>query len=196
MTILKPLLVPPQPPLKHMAYPYLVLSRFIRNTFIQSLKMSTSYSMTPNYSIYALPAFYGMALVPLFYGNSIVMKATGGRIDFANPRGAATQENYRKSCDAATYATIERCKAAHNNAMENMPLFFAAVIVANMAGLDTGVMNFQCGLFLALRAVYTVLYIGVSNQNFALVRSVTWMTSVVGPLYLMVKAGNVMVDRK
>ena len=149
---------------------------------------------TSNYSIYALPAFFVLGLVPQVYASTLIKKATNGRFDNSNPRGQSIIQSYQKSTDAATFAKWERARAAHSNAMENLPLFSTAVICANMAGLDTGLVNTVCGAFLVLRALYTVAYIAVADKKLANVRSAFWIGSVGCCLYLMIKAGNVLVD--
>lgn len=96
---------------------------------------------TLNYSIYAIPAFYILALVPQIYSTVLIYRATNGRFDNVNPRGASFSEVCKKSLDKATLGRFERAKAAHNNALESLPLFASAVICANMAGLEKGMMN-------------------------------------------------------
>ena len=78
--------------------------------------------------------------------------------------------------------------------MENLPLFFASVIVANMAGLDIGMVNAVCGTFLGLRAAHAMVYVAVTDNALSSSRTFIWMGSVGCCLYLMVKAGNVLVD--
>lgn len=96
---------------------------------------------TSNYSIYAIPAFYILALVPYFYAGALLNRGTNGRVDNANPRGTSFSEITQKSLDKASLSRLERTKAAHANALENLPLFASAVICANMAGLDKGTLN-------------------------------------------------------
>ena len=48
---------------------------------------------------------------------------------------------YKKSLDRATLGKVERARAAEANALENLPVFAAAVICGNMAGLDVGTLN-------------------------------------------------------
>ncbi|KAL9073928.1 MAG: hypothetical protein Q9161_002550 [Pseudevernia consocians] len=96
---------------------------------------------TSNYSIYAIPAFYILALVPQFYSTVLIHRATNGRFDNVNPRGASFSETCKKSLDRASLGRFERSKAAHVNALENLPLFASAVICANMAGLEVGMVN-------------------------------------------------------
>lgn len=151
---------------------------------------------TSNYSIYAIPAFYILALVPQFYSTLLINRATNGRFDNVNPRGASFAETCKKSLDKATLGRSERARAAHTNALENLPLFASAVICANMAGLEKGMVNSMCGAFLGLRVVYTYVYIGVESPKLALVRTLVWMTSVGCCMTLLFKAGNVLVDGK
>lgn len=151
---------------------------------------------TPNYSVHALTAFYVMAFVPHLYSVALIYRATNGRQNNVNPRGVSSLETYQKSCDKATYARYERARAAHANALENLPLFAAAVICANIAGLDVAMVNMVCGVFLGLRTVYLSLYIAIERQALSYARSMVWMASAACCLYLLVKSGNVLMDGK
>ena len=96
---------------------------------------------TTNYSIYAIPAFWLLAFAPHFYSSALIHRGTNGRLDNANPRGASFAEMCKKSLDRATLAKVERARAAEANAFENLPVFAAAVICGNMAGLEVGTLN-------------------------------------------------------
>ena len=85
---------------------------------------------TSNYSIYAIPAFYVLALGPQLYTGLLI------KTDTVNPRGTSFSERRKKSLDKSTLGRYERARAAHLNALENLPLFASAVICANMAGLE------------------------------------------------------------
>lgn len=149
---------------------------------------------TPNYSIHAFTAFYLMAFVPQLYSTILIYRATNGRYNNVNPRGASSFETYKKGCDKATYDRFERARAAHANAMENLPLFAAAMICANMAGLDVGLVNMVCGIFLGLRAVHSLLYIAIEKHALSHARSIVWNASAVCCVYLLIKSGNVLMD--
>lgn len=120
---------------------------------------------TPNYSIYAIPAFYFLALVPQFYSTVLINRATNGRFDNANPRGASFSETCKKSLDKATLGRFERAKAAHTNALENLPLFASAVICANMAGLQKGMVN-------SVRTKYLLTQFILGSRHHSLRRTV------------------------
>ncbi|KAK4693736.1 hypothetical protein P7C71_g3714, partial [Lecanoromycetidae sp. Uapishka_2] len=132
---------------------------------------------TPNYSIHAITAFYLLSFAPQVYSTILINRATNGRFNTVNPRGSSSFESYQKSCDKATYARFERARAAHANALENLPLFAAAVICANIARLDYGTVNMICGVFLGLRALHSVLYIAIENRRLAYARSVVFSGS-------------------
>ena len=151
---------------------------------------------TQNYSIHAFTAFYLLAFVPQFYATAMIYRATNGRFNNVNPRSGSTAETYQKACDKATFSRFERARAAHANAMENLPLFAAAVISANMAGLDIDIVNTVCGIFLGLRVLHTALYIAIEKAALSRARSFTWMCSAGCCLYLLVKSGNVLMDGK
>ena len=101
---------------------------------------------TPNYSIYAIPAFWLIAFAPHAYSAALIHRGTNGRVENANPRGASIAEMYRKSLDRATFGKVERARAAELNSFENLPIFAAAVICGNMAGLDVGTLNSVSGV--------------------------------------------------
>ena len=189
--------------LRYSSYPIIRLPFFITSTARRPKSscqhssfflIQLSYKMSaPNYSLYALPAFYVLALAPQAYSTSLINRATNNRFDNANPRSPVTLQTYQKSTDAATYAKFERARSAHSNSMENMPLFFAAVILANMAKVNPELLNTLCAAFLAVRVLYIVLYIQVESKKLAYSRSVAWAGGAGICLYLMVKAGNVLV---
>ena len=71
---------------------------------------------------------------------------------------------------AAEGAKLKRREAAHVNGLENFPLFAAAMIVGNDAGLESGTLNF-CGVgYLACRCVYSWLYITVTKERTSYLR--------------------------
>ena len=71
--------------------------------------------------------------------------------------------------------------------MQNLPLFFAVVICAPIARLDTKMVNAYCGAFLGSRAAHAKLYFIVTDKV-STVRSTVWMASVECCLYLLIEA--------
>ncbi|KAF2503037.1 hypothetical protein BU16DRAFT_521667 [Lophium mytilinum] len=143
-----------------------------------------------NYSVYGIPAYYVLTLFPHTYAQQIIKNASNGYWDNRNPKGVDLLTQYKKSVPAAVFAKFERATAAHNNGMENMALFIGAVLVGNMAKLDSSTLNTVVGSFLALRVVYTALYITITNKKYSLARSAVWAISTSLLLYVIVKAAN------
>ena len=70
----------------------------------------------------------------------------------------------------------------------------AAVLCANLAKVDVETLNAVCAGFLVLRALYAVVYIGVTKSSLSYVRSVIWMASVGCCLYLLVISGGIVAN--
>ena len=122
---------------------------------------------TANYSVYAIPAFYILGIGPHLYSAFLIYRGTNGRFDNVNPRGTSQSEVCKKSLDRATMARVERAKAAHVNALECLPLFASAVICANMAGLERGLMNWvSMRLFWYIFCCFLEMLIHFSGMRF------------------------------
>jgi len=71
----------------------------------------------------------------------------------------------RANLPPAQLARLKRQEAAHQNGLENFPLFVAAMVVGNEAGLENGTLNLVgCG-YLVLRGVYSWLYVNVTTEK-------------------------------
>lgn len=64
-----------------------------------------------------------------------------------------------------------RAHYAHLNAFESLPLFIAAVIIANINQVEQSTMHTIITIYVLLRIIYGFLYI----FNFATSRSIIWM---------------------
>jgi uncharacterized MAPEG superfamily protein len=65
----------------------------------------------------------------------------------------------------ADLARLKRQEAAHKNALENFPLFAAAMIVGNEAGLEAGTLNLVGVGYLVCRGVYSWLYVNTTSEK-------------------------------
>ncbi|KAL9636792.1 MAG: hypothetical protein Q9164_002603 [Protoblastenia rupestris] len=154
----------------------------------------TALGFTPNYSFYAIPAFYILVVTPAVYGRVRLTIANNGNYDNANPRGEKFAASIKKTVPKNILALFERTEAAHQNALESLPLFASAVICANIAKVDTETLNTVCAAFLLLRAAYIPLYIGITSRRYALARTGVWAGSIWCCLSLLVKAGRIMAN--
>lgn len=106
------------------------------------------------------------ALLPIIcagiakYGKMRIDPGKGG-YDNNNPRAwLARQTDWRA-----------RANAAQANTFEAIPFFFAAVIIAHHLQASQARLDILAVLFVALRVVYMVLYVG----NLANARSIIWV---------------------
>ena len=74
---------------------------------------------------------------------------------------------------------IARAQSAHLNALENYPLYAAAVLAALHAGAPAAPLGVACSAYLALRVLYTGLFLAGSSLPIAYTRSLTWLASMV-----------------
>lgn len=114
------------------------------------------------------------ALLP--YLLSFVAKASGKGYNNRNPRAWVTKqpENYR----------MQRAHAAHLNAFEAFAPFAAAVLMAQAAGVDPGLVTKLSLAFVGLRVLHAGFYLG----DLPPLRSLSWLGGFVCVVWLMVAA--------
>ncbi|KAI1842967.1 hypothetical protein JX265_001681 [Neoarthrinium moseri] len=145
--------------------------------------------MSANYSLLAIPAHWFISVVPHAYAMRLIKGATNGRWNNANPTGSAWKTEMQRSVPADVLAQFERAEAAHRNGFENLPLFAAAVLSGHVAGLDRGTLDTHAAAYLALRVLFTVLYINTSKLKTSYLRSLVWTAGVGICISLFVQAG-------
>jgi uncharacterized MAPEG superfamily protein len=135
---------------------------------------------TSNLSILGIPAYFLLAFFPHVYALNV---ATGGepmKWEYSNPRSISLKAHLKERLSDSDFACYERSKACSANLYENMPLFASAVIVGNMAGLKKegwGGLNAFVGMYLGVRAIYALAYIGISNNKLSPLRTWLWTAS-------------------
>ncbi|RMH89007.1 hypothetical protein EBB59_11085 [Lysobacter pythonis] len=113
------------------------------------------------------------ALLPYVW--TIVAKSSAPKFDNGEPRlWLEKQENPR----------VRRADAAQKNAFEAFPAFAAAVLMAQMAGIDSGRIGALAAAFIGFRVLHGLFYIG----NKATLRSVVWFGGFVCIAALLVMA--------
>jgi len=74
-----------------------------------------------------------------------------------------------------------RLRRAQANLFETLPLFAAAILIAHVAGRETGVTRLGAELFLGGRVVYLPIY----AAGIAGLRTLAWIVSLVGLVLLL-----------
>ncbi|KAI1352787.1 hypothetical protein F5Y01DRAFT_83344 [Xylaria sp. FL0043] len=109
--------------------------------------------------------------------------------DPANPR-TFTSRLEKADLDKETVARILRAEAASANGMEGLPIFAAAVVAGNSAGLSNTALNSLSVGYIVSRIIYNYVYIFLSsNRKLASLRTPVWFVGIGSALALFVKAG-------
>ncbi|TFK48898.1 hypothetical protein OE88DRAFT_1663154 [Heliocybe sulcata] len=148
-------------------------------------------SLSSPLSLYSIPVVWFIAFVnaPL---RTVYTRRVTGQFNNVDPRGNA-QHLLAKHPEAG--ARVARMDAANANGNEVMPLWVAAVLAGNYAGLDEKTLNVASVAFIALRALYNYIYINQNTQAHGNLRGLTWFTGIGVPLTLLIKAANKVLER-
>jgi uncharacterized MAPEG superfamily protein len=108
-----------------------------------------------------------------------IAKIAGGfrASDNANPRAFL----------ANTTGLAARANAAQANSFETLPVFLAAVLIAEYLVVPQGVVNKLAMAYVGLRVLYGLAYLG----NWSSFRSVVWTVSFACPILLFILAARV-----
>ena len=113
------------------------------------------------------------AVLPLVWSG--IAKASGPEFDNRDPRGWLARQDNPFSV---------RANAAQLNAFEAFPTFVAAVVLAQLAGVDSGQIALLSIIFVVARVLHGVLYL----TNRATLRSLAWAGGFLCVLGLLVQA--------
>ena len=107
------------------------------------------------------------------YVFAVVAKMAGGfkREDNQNPREFL----------AKTTGLAARAKAVQQNSFESLPLFIAAVLMAEYMVIPQVVVMMFGIAYIVLRIIYGICYLA----NWATLRSIVWMLSLLCPICIL-----------
>lgn len=139
-----------------------------------------------NWPLLSIPAYYIFSLVPHIYAGTI-LSSNGYKVDNSNPKASLSPSAIQGKVPDAVFQKYQRAENAQSNNLEQMPLFVAAVLaslvaerstatgMANVAAnIDvTGLTTFV-GAWFAVRAMYNVAYVQISDSTTSYLRSGLW----------------------
>ena len=133
-----------------------------------------------NFSVLAIPGYYGLSFLPHAYALHVATGGQPAKWDNRNPRAVNLKSKLQAKLPPQVYSLYERAEAASANCYENMPLFYSAVVMGHIAGLDKAFLNNFAFRFLLLRSAYILSYVGISNQKYTPLRTVLyfWSTAI------------------
>lgn len=156
-----------------------------------------SHSTSWNYSILAIPAYYALSVLPHSYAVYLASQGNLSQFDNRNPHGSGQDAAIKQRLGDEGYGRYERAEAAHKNLLENLPLFASGVVLGNMAGFSrdgfTGMHGFAAS-YLAVRALYALVYVNNTTQALGFLRTGLWAASVGLCVNIFVKAANALGD--
>lgn len=108
------------------------------------------------------------------YAFSMIAKVAGGFTfkDNQNPRQFLSQ----------TQGIAARANAVQQNSFENLPLFIAAILMAEYMVIDQHVVMILGIAYIVLRVLYGICYLA----NWSSLRSIMWLLSLCCPIYLLI----------
>ncbi|MGY0504743.1 MAPEG family protein [Luteimonas sp. e5] len=121
---------------------------------------------------------YACVLIAAFlpYVWTVVAKQGGsGRFDNREPRLWLEQQDNPR---------VRRADAAQKNAFEAFPAFAAAVLMAQLAGVDAQRIGWLAAVFVVMRVLHGVFYVGNKSN----LRSLVWFAGFVCVIALLVMA--------
>ncbi|KDQ08628.1 hypothetical protein BOTBODRAFT_37777 [Botryobasidium botryosum FD-172 SS1] len=145
-------------------------------------------------SLYSIPALWLVNFVPYSLKRSVVQQNKGGKYDNVQPRDNVAQLE-KKGVPKEVIDKLIRLEGAHQNGLEVFPLWTAAVLISNFAGVSDTTLNTVSAAFLASRLLYTYLYANQSNEAVAGARSATWGVGIAMNMYLISAANKVYTER-
>ncbi len=144
---------------------------------------------TANYSLFAIPAYMVLAQIPHAYSVALIGSSNNWKWDNSSPRSTRNRTHTSQSVPAETYRKFERCRAAHDNMLENMAFVVGGILAGVVCKLDARLMNVLSAICLASRILYIPTYIQTSNQKLSPLRTIWYLVSNIAIFVLYWKSG-------
>ncbi|PYH97302.1 hypothetical protein BO71DRAFT_396286 [Aspergillus ellipticus CBS 707.79] len=133
-----------------------------------------------------------------FFAHGVLSTRPAKRL-YRLDHNVAPREDLSKYGDAAVQAgkisrtqlnRLKRQEAAHANAMEGLPLFVAAIVVALITGLPNETIN-GIGLWYTLsRVAFGLAYVGIESEAWSFLRSLLWWSGNISCITGLVLSGK------
>ncbi|KAI0084076.1 hypothetical protein BDY19DRAFT_562016 [Irpex rosettiformis] len=140
-------------------------------------------------SLYSIPAVWFTAFYPVTLKTGI-LRSTAVGYNNIQPRQNVERAKASHTLDQATTDLISRYEGAHLNGMENLPLWFAAILAGHFAGLSHRTLNYFSAAYISTRLLYNYVYVNQKTAAHSWVRSVVYFTGLSMPLTILIKAAN------
>lgn len=146
-------------------------------------------------SVLSIPAYFILAMIPHGWAISVASQGKINTWDNRNPRNTDLKVKLKARLPAEIYAKYERLEACHANSMESFPLFTAAVVLGNIAGLKEDEMTSFAAYFLAFRVAYMLVYATHKTQGPTALRTGIWYVGVGLCFKMIIQAAKALGER-
>ncbi|KAJ7270938.1 hypothetical protein C8J57DRAFT_1320093 [Mycena rebaudengoi] len=140
-------------------------------------------------SLYSIPAVWLTAFLPNTFKFFLIEKLKGYKN--LEPRQNTHRIVQDKAIPPAIAARIQRMEGAHLNGYENFPIWIAAILAGNFAGLDNYTLNVVSLTYISGRSLYNYLYFNQATEFQSWLRSSVYFGSLCErtlPMYLIFKS--------
>ncbi|KAJ7160584.1 hypothetical protein C8R43DRAFT_993365 [Mycena crocata] len=139
-------------------------------------------------SLYSIPAVWLTAFAPVMLKSVTINKVKG--FNNVQPRANTHAVSADKAVPPAVAARIERMEGAHMNGNENFPIWVAAILAGNLAGLDNYRMNVISISYFCGRILYNYIYITQETRRQSVLRTLVFFCTLSLPMYLLFAAAT------
>ncbi|KAF5356888.1 hypothetical protein D9756_006732 [Leucocoprinus leucothites] len=144
-----------------------------------------SVTLSSPLSLYSIPVVYFTAMYPHLWKVNTIMSITG--FNNVYPRANVTEFAQDKRVPPKLAGKIKRMEGAHCNGLEQFPVWTAAILVANLAGLDNAYLNKMSLGFIAMRILFNQIYIAHESNAVGWVRTAVFFGALSFPTTLLLK---------
>ncbi|GLB42190.1 putative MAPEG family protein [Lyophyllum shimeji] len=151
-----------------------------------------SLSSSSPLSLYSIPIVWFLGFYPNVLKGRLLVKTIG--FNNVQPRDNVARLERHKDAEkvsAEIAAKARRLEAAHLNGTETFPLWGIAVLAGNYARMDNETLNKLALSYAVLRIAFNYIYANQTTRFQALLRSAVWTAATSIPLYILVKAANI-----
>ncbi|KAJ7607413.1 hypothetical protein FB45DRAFT_1067959 [Roridomyces roridus] len=137
-------------------------------------------------SLYFIPAVWLTAFLPVTFKTILIHQVKG--LNNVAPRTSTAAVTADKNIPPEVAARIMRMEGAHLNGNENFPIWIAAVLAGNIAGLDNRTMNVTSLIYIGGRILYNYIYFNQVTEVESSLRSAVYFSALSCPMYLLFQA--------
>jgi uncharacterized MAPEG superfamily protein len=153
---------------------------------MSKLSLPTNISL----SILSIPVYYVISVLPHSYAISLATSGKPLKWDNRNPRGIGHRAHLKSTLPPEKFARYERAEAASANALENFPVYTAAMILGHVAGVDKDALDRFAAAWLVLRVAHSLVYVNRSRHGWTAVRTGLYVASIATCFNIFVQAAK------